>query len=324
MRTNSGLRSSAKSIATVVAATLVLALSACSSTTTNYPQTAHFLQSKFSAKGVEGFSAGVIDYGFTLEALTQLLASGAELNSQVKQAATNLWAQSAQPTSGYLLDTETRSVKPGLAGKALVFGKVYAKQGDATFFAIKSELESEVSANGELDGSNGNAFDYGWAILGLTAAGSSKASILATKLSSLIREDGGFGSDLSASTTSSSADATGIALMAFAATKGKGDATQETTKDVAAARALAWLSKNALKANHFEAWGDVDVNGTEYAAMGLEAQSKNISAYRAWLSDRIANDGGLITPWSGKAGDTFATIQGLLVLDGRSYTDLVK
>jgi hypothetical protein len=323
MRTNSGLRSTAKSIATIIAATLVLALSACAATTA-YPQTAKFLQSKVSAKGVEGFTPGAIDYGFTLEALTQLIASSAEVNADVKSAEASLWSDSANLVDGYLVDSAAGKIKPGLAGKALVFGKVYGKQGDATFVAIKSALEAEVSDTGELAGSNGNAFDYGWGALGLTAASSEKANLVAVKLSTLVRADGGFGSDLSASTTSSSADATGIALMSFAATKGKGDASQESTKDAAAAKALDWLAKNSVKADHFEAWGDVDVNGTEYAAMGLKSESKDISAYQSWLAKRIAKDGGLVTPWSNNAGDTFATIQGLLVLDGRSYTDLVK
>jgi hypothetical protein len=148
--------------------------------------------------------------------------------------------------------------------------------------------------------------------------------LVATKLASLIRADGGFGSDLSADTTSSTADATGIALMAFAANQGKGTASQKSAKETATASALGWLTANTVKGNHFEAWGDVDVNGTEYAAMGLKSEAKDISAFQKWLASRIAKDGGLATPWSNKAGDTFATIQGLLVLDGRSYSDLAK
>ena len=160
--------------------------------------------------------------------------------------------------------------------------------------------------------------------MGLTSAGCVKANLVATKLATLIRADGGFGSDLSADTTSSSADATGIALMAFASNQGKGTSAQKSAKEAAASSALAWLAKNTVKGNHFEAWGDVDVNGTEYAAMGLKSQSKDISAYQKWLAARIAKDGGVVTPWSNKTGDTFATIQGLLVLDGRSYSDLVN
>ena len=323
MRTNSGLRSTAKSIATLVAATLVLALSACAPTTT-YPKTAEFLESKFTSKGVEGFSAGKIDYGFTLEALTQVFSFGKEPSATVKQAATQIWRQSANLNTGYLSYGQTAQIKPGLAGKALVFGRAFSKEGDSTFAALKSKLEKSVSQTGALAGSNGNAFDYGWTVLGLTAASSPKANSVALKLADLIRKDGGFGSDLSASTTSSSADATGMALMAFAATKGKGDSAAEASKAAAEKSAIAWLTKNAVKGDHFEAWGDVDVNGTAYATMGLLAESKDISAYRSWLASRIAKDGGLVTPWSNKAGDTFATIQSLLILDGRSYVDLVK
>ena len=323
MRTNSGLRSTAKSIATLVAATLVLALSACAPTTA-HPKTAAFLQSKFTAKGVEGFSAGKIDFGFTLEALIQALASGASPVANVKAAEESIWLQTKiTDPSGYLIDADG-GLKTGLAGKALVFGKLYGVMGDQGYVHVQQALEAAVATSGALAGSNGNTFDYGWAVLGLTAAGSAKANIVATKLASLLRSDGGFGSDLSSSITTSSADATGIALMAFAAAKGKGDSAQEAAKAAAEKSAIAWLTKNAVKGNHFEAWGDVDVNGTAYATMGLKAESKNVSAYRTWLDSRIAKDGGLITPWSNKAGDTFATIQALLVLDGRSYVDLVK
>ena len=323
MRTNSGLRSTAKSTATLVAATLVLTLSGCA-TTTQHPNTANFLQSKFTSKGVEGFTPGQIDYGFTLEALTQVLASGAAPTAAAKDAEASIWKQSAAVDgTGYLFDSKGM-LKPGLAGKALVFGKLYGKQSDSTFAAIKAKLKAAIDSTGTLAGSNGNAFDYGWVTLGLTAAGCVKADLVATKLASLIRSDGGFGSDLSASTTSSSADATGIALMAFAANQGKGTAAEKATKESATTSALTWLAKNTVKGNHFEAWGDVDVNGTEYAAMGLKSESKDIAAFQKWLTSRIAKDGGLVTPWSNKAGDTYATIQGLLVLDGRSYSDLVK
>jgi hypothetical protein len=323
MRTNSGLRLTAKSIATFVAATLLLGLSGCAPTS-SYPKTAEFLQSKITAKGVEGFSAGKIDFGFTLEALIQVLASGASPSANVKAAEASIWQQtSITDPSGYLIDS-AGAIKPGLAGKALVFGKLYGKQGDATYAAIKAKLKAAIDSSGVLKGSNGNAFDYGWATLGLSAASCVKAPLVATKLASLIRADGGFGSDLSASTTASSADATGIALMAFAATEGKGTTVQKAAQEAARNMALVWLSKNIIKGNHFEAWGDVDVNGTEYAAMGLKSESKDISAIKQWLTSRVAKDGGLVTPWSNKAGDTFATIQGLLVLDGRSYSDLVK
>jgi len=323
MRTNSGLRSTAKSIATLVAATLVLTLSACA-TTTQHPNTANFLQSKFTSKGVEGFTPGQIDYGFTLEALTQVLASGATPTEAVKAAESNIWLQSTVTDgTGYLFDS-TGTLKPGLAGKALVFGKLYGKQNESTYAAIKAKLKASIDATGTLAGSNGNAFDYGWVTLGLTAAGCVKANLVAAKLATVIREDGGFGSDLSADTTSSSADATGIALMAFASNQGKGTTAQKAAKESATTSALAWLAKNTVKGDHFEAWGDVDVNGTEYAAMGLKSQSKDISALQKWLASRIAKDGGVATPWSNKAGDTFATIQGLLVLDGRSYSELVK
>ena len=323
MRTNSGLRFTAKSIATFVAATLVLVLSACAPTT-QHPKTAEFLQGKFSSAGVEGFTAGEIDYGFTLEALTQLWATGATSDPEVKAAAASLWKLSdVNDKSSYLLDQTTGSLKAGLAGKALVFGKLYGQLGSETFRSIVESLALAVSAGGKIAGSEGSVFDYGWTTLALKAAQVQQANLVAVNLALLAREDGGFGTDLSANTTGSSADATGMALMALVAVKGSGTTAHEESKDAAIDAAKAWLSKNAVDQNHFEAWGDIDVNSTAYAIMGLKAVGENTSAYQQWLQDRVVADGGIASAWSEGSGDTFATIQGLLALDGRSYNELL-
>jgi hypothetical protein len=323
MRTNSGLRSTAKSIATLVAAALLLTLSACAPTTQN-PKTAEFLQSKFSAAGVEGFTPGQVDYGFTLEALTQLWAVGATDDEDVAAAAASLWASTdVTDKTSYLFDQTNGSLKAGLAGKALVFGKLYGQKGSDTFSALVDELLLAVTAGGKIVGADGNVFDYGWVTLGLKTAQLQQSNLVAVNLALLAREDGGFGADQSENTTGSSADATGMALMALAATKGNGTAAQETSKDGAIAAAKSWLTKNTVELNHFESWGDIDVNSTAYAIMGLRASGEDTSAYQEWLSERVIADGGIASAWSEGAGDTFATIQGLLALDGRSYNELL-
>jgi hypothetical protein len=323
MRTNSGLRFTAKSIATFVAAAIVLTLSACAPTTQN-PKTAEFLQSKFSSAGVEGFTPGEIDYGFTLEALTQLWATGTTSNEEVKAAAASLWELSdVNYQSSYLFDQTNGALKAGLAGKALVFGKLYGQMGTDTFGGIVGSLALAVSAGGKIAGSEGNVFDYGWTTLGLKVAQVQQANLVAVNLALLAREDGGFGTDLSANTTGSSADATGMALMALIATKGAGTTAQEESKDAAIAAAKAWLTKNTVDLNHFEAWGDIDVNSTAYAIMGLKSAGEDTSRYQEWLAERVVSDGGIASAWSEGGGDTFATIQGLLALDGRSYSELL-
>ncbi len=323
MRTNSGLRFTAKSIATFVAAAIVLTLTACAPTT-QHPKTAEFLQSKFSAAGVEGFTPGEIDYGFTLEALTQLWATGTNTDAEVKAAAASLWQSSdVSDKTSYLFDQKNGQLKAGLAGKALVFGKLYGQMGSGTFKGIVGSLALAVSAGGKIAGSEGNVFDYGWTTLALKAAQVQQANLVAVNLALLAREDGGFGTDLSVNTAGSSADATGMALMALIATKGAGTTAQEASKDAAIVAAKAWLVKNTVDANHFEAWGDIDVNSTAYAIMGLKATGENTSTYQEWLQERVVADGGIASAWSSGGGDTFATIQGLLALDGRSYNELL-
>jgi len=323
MRTNSGLRFTAKSMATFVAAAIVLTLTACAPTTQN-PKTAEFLQGKFSSAGVEGFTPGEIDYGFTLEALTQLWATGTTSDTDVAAAAASVWQQTdVSNKESYLFDKTTGSLKAGLAGKALVFGKLFGKKGSDQFNALVDQLLLAVSAGGKIAGSDGNVFDYGWVTLGLKAAQVQQANLVAVNLALLAREDGGFGTDLSVNTAGSSADATGMALMALVAAKGAGTTAQEESKDAAMTAAKAWLAKNTVELNHFEAWGDIDVNSTAYAIMGLKAAGQDTARYQEWLQERVIADGGIASAWSEGAGDTFATIQGLLALDGRSYNELL-
>ena len=323
MRTNSGLRFTAKSIATFVAAALVFTLTACAPTTQN-PKTAEFLQGKFSSSGVEGFTPGEIDYGFTLEALTQLWATGSTSDPDVKAAAASVWKLSdVNYKSSILFDQTSGELKAGLAAKALVFGKLYGQLGTDTFGGIVEALALAVSAGGKIAGSDGNVFDYGWTTMALKAAQVQQANLVAVNLALLAREDGGFGTDLSVNTTGSSADATGMALMALTAVKGAGTNAQEESKDAAIAAAKAWLIKNTVDMNHFEAWGDIDVNSTAYAIMGLKSVGESTAPYQEWLKERVVSDGGIASAWSSGGGDTFATIQGLLALDGRSYSELL-
>lgn len=326
MGTKSGLRSIATILASVTTAALVLTLSACAPTT-KYTETAAFLQSKFTAAGVEGFTPGKPDYGFTLEAITQLAGSG-QLDA-VRDVATNVLTDAtlvgdSTSKSGYLFDASNGAFKAGLAGKFLFASKVSGIENATLRDDIITLLSEQVSADGTLVGSGDNTFDYGWVTLALVAQGKADlAASVATKLTSFVREDGGFGFDTSVNTTASSADAAGMVLMAIAATDGIGSAESQSTRKATKDALLNWLETATVSGNHFEAWGDVDVNSTAYAAMGLIASKVDASAYSAWLTTTIVDDGGLETPWSEGKGDTFATIQGLLALDARSYPGLI-
>ncbi|MFM6966166.1 MAG: hypothetical protein ACKOWI_02155, partial [Rhodoluna sp.] len=87
--------------------------------------------------------------------------------------------------------------------------------------------------------------------------------------------------------------------------------------------AAKYLRTVQVTGNHWESFGDVDVNGTAYAAMGLKAAGANVASIQTWLKSRVASTGGLITPWSNGRGDVFATAQGVVALLGSSYLNLL-
>lgn len=326
MESKSGLRKIATTLASVISVALVLTLTACAPTT-KFGSTAEFIQGKFTAEGVEGFTAGKVDYGFTLEAIAQLAGSG-QLDQVRATASAALTDEVVVGTSeakvGYLYDSASGSLKTGLAGKYLFASKVSGIENSSLKASVLAATLAGIEADGTITGSGDNTFDYGWVTLGLVASGeNATAEKVATKLTKFIRGDDGFGFDTSANTTASSADAAGMVLMAFAAVKDLGSAANQTARASVQAKVLAWLKQSEVSGNHFEAWGDVDVNSTAYAAMGLKAVGEDSSSISEWLTTQITKDGGLETPWSKGAGDTFATIQSLLALDGRSYPGLI-
>lgn len=303
MRTKSGLL-----IAIITAASL--ALSGCTTQkVTLEPPTANFLAGKFvtAADGtyLEGFTPGKPDVGFTLEAIAQLSQSGDDIDVSKAEE----WALSNTDN----IKDESGNLIFGLAAKWLYVSKLV----DFDNKTLQAEVTDALSAAWSPSFDPGavlNTFDTAWQALALQAAGKqAEAERAAEALSQIRRVDNGWGTDLSDSTTASSTDATAIALMAFIAT-GLTDAA-----DVA----KAWLKAN-IKADHFEAWGDVDVNGTAYAAMALQAAGEDVAPIKAWLASRVAKDGGLETPWSAGAGDVFATAQGYLPLIGLNYVELSK
>lgn len=301
MRTKSGLL-------LAIITTAALALTGCAAKVTLQPETAKFLASKFvtTDKGtyIEGFTPGVPDAGFTLEAIAQLSQSGDDIDI----SAAEKWILSN--TDQIKKDGQFNL---GLAAKWLYVSKLV----DYDNKELQTEVTDALSAfwKPSYDPSRVfSTFDTAWEALALHAVGKHEEAKRATdSLAMSLRSDNGWGSDLSASTTASSTDATAIALMAFVAT---GD-------EQAAGIAKAWLQAN-MKTDHFEAWGDVDVNGTAYATMALHAAGEDVSALKAWLLAQVVADGGLKTPWSSGAGDTFATSQGYLALIDLDYVGLVK
>ena len=299
-----------------------------------YPATTDFLTSKFVAgKALDGFSAGKADYGFTLDAMLQLRAAGKSVAQQrvaINHVLNDLTV-SVNRGGGYLFDS-AKKFKPGLAGKFLFTSAALRVANGPSKNSVVTLLRKAVAADGTIAGSDGNTYDYAWVVLGLrtqnTAKDTALANRVAVKLSAMARPDGGFGYDRNADTASSSADSTGIALQALVSSKFDGSAIERAAKLKAIRLASSYLTKTDIDDSHWNAFGDIDVNGTAYAAMGLKAagvSKAQIGKYSTWLQERLAANGqGFVTPWSSGSGDVFATAQAYVPLVGLSYLDLLK
>jgi hypothetical protein len=315
--TKTGLRK----IATLITiAALAFAATTPASAAVKYQSTVRFIASKFvNHEYVEGFTAGKPDFGFTIESMLQLRAAGQNAKSLSAAVAYNLQSATNEGTQTNpvgLLYVD-KKFQTGRGGMFLFASKAFDLGKSALRTAVLNSVKANIKPTGEITDAFGNTFTYGWTVLGLQASGETKlAALVANKLASIARPDGGFGTDQTGDTMTSAADATGMALMAFAATNKSNSAT--------AKKAITWLSKTALVKDHFEAWGDVDVNGTAYAVMGLAAAGQKTASLQAWLASRLASTGGLTTPWSEGKADTYATAQGYIALLGSSYVSLNK
>ena len=319
----SGLRVlAAISLAALLATTPLTSANAASS---EYASTVKFLADKFvSGKALDGFTPGAPDYGFTLEAMLQRKAGGQKLTDQITAvkatlADTTVLAKSIVTKYAYGTD---KLIKPGLAGKFLFTSAAIGVPNAPLRNAVVSDLKKAMTTEGAI--ASGNSFDYAWVILGLATNHQEKlANLAALKLTKLERPDGGFGLDQTGDTLASSADATGIAMQALALAKKSGSKSQAAAEQKVLVAAAKYLRTTQVSADHWESFGDVDVNGTAYAAMGLKAAGASVTSIQAWLKSRVASTGGLTTPWSNGQGDVFATAQGVTALLGLSYLNLI-
>lgn len=324
-----GPKTELRLIAAALSAALIIAapLQSANAATETYPSTIKFLSDKFvGGKALDGFTPGTPDYGFTLEALLQRKAGGQKLTDQLTAvkatlADTTVLAKSVVYSYAY---NAQKQIKPGMAGKFLFTSAALGVPNAPLRNAVVADLKKAIATNGSIDSVAGNSFDYAWVVLGLAVNNQTKlANQVAIKLATLERPDGGFGMDQTGDTLKSSADATGIALQALAVAKKSATKTQLAVEQKALLAAAAYLRTTQVNGDHWEAWGDVDVNGTAYAAMGLKAAGANINAIQAWLKSKLAPSGGLTTPWSNGSGDVFATAQGYVPLTGQSYLNLI-
>jgi hypothetical protein len=224
----------------------------------------------------------------------------------------------------FLYSAETGEIIPGLAGKYLFASKVTGAANGAQTQMIVGSLSELFDGEGTFTATSASTFDYAWMTLGLYAQGQQgMAKNVAGVLVTLAREDGGFGFDNSEFTTASSTDATAMAIMALELTK---DLDPELTanKQRSIDAALAYLDAGLVDGSHFVAFEAVDINGTALALMAYLATRGELNeSVHEYLVAQIQQDGGIGSPWVENAGDRFATAQGYLALEGKSYLTLL-
>jgi hypothetical protein len=319
-KVNPGVRriialTSAAATVVVLAILLVLSLGGPQS---KHLATAEFLKSQFVlGEYLEGFSPGVPEYGFSLEAVAQLSQT-----REIDSTASISFLLESEPD--FLYSAETGEIIPGLAGKYLFASKVTGAANGAQTQMVVGSLSEVIQEDGTLSLTEASTFDYAWMSLGLYAQDQKDmARTVSAVLATLAREDGGFGFDNSEFTTNSSTDATAMAIMALVLTK---DLDTELTADKQRAidLALGYLDANLVDGSHFVAFDAVDINGTALALMAyIAARGELNESVQAFLVAQIQEDGGIGSPWVENAGDRFATAQGYLALEGKSYLSLL-
>lgn len=306
------------SAAITVVILVVLLIMNMGGTQAKHLATAQFLKSQFVlGEYLEGFSPGTPEYGFSLEAISQL-SQTPEVDSTVAIK----FLLESEPD--YLYSAETGQIIPGLAGKYLFASKVTGAANGAQTQTVIGSLSELFEEDGTFNSATASTFDYAWMTLGLYAQDQTEmAAAVSETLVTLSREDGGFGFDSSEFTTASSTDATAMAIMALELTKGL-NPEQATNKQSAIDAALGYLDANIVDGSHFVAFDAVDINGTALALMAYLATSGELNEnIHEYLVAQIQEDGGIGSPWVENAGDRFATAQGYLALEGKSYLTLL-
>ena len=317
---NAGIRkvvAISSAVVTVVVLVTLLVLS-MGGTQSKYLATAEFLKSQFVlGEYLEGFSPGVPEYGFSLEAVSQLSQT-----SEVDSSMAIKFLLESEPD--FLYSAETGEIIPGLAGKYLFASKVTGAANGAQTQMVIGSLSELFQEDGTLTESSASTFDYAWMTLGLYAQDQQEmAKTFSATLTTLAREDGGFGFDSSEFTTASTADATAMAIMALELTKDLDPALTADKQNTIDA-GLGYLDNSLVDGSHFVDLEVVNVNGTALALMAYLATRGELNeSVHAYLVAQIQEDGGIGSPWVENAGDRFATAQGYLALEGKSYLSLL-
>lgn len=290
----------------------------------NSPATLAFLDKSFTKNEIVLY--GSAEYGVSLEALLARKAGGYRLTQQLGEIK-HLLADRAVVSynkTGYL-HTKDGQLRAGRSGLFLFTSVSLGVANRPLQLVVFNQLKASIAADGSIPSANGNAVEYAWVALGLQAFGQ---TALANKVlvfaESKANADGGF----AGWSSSSSIDATGLMLQAESVLKSTGGARVVAARKTKSANAVAFLRKTAVDQNHWvsdngDGSTSADVNGTAYAAMGLQAAGAPLAGVRGWLKAQLSVDGGIRSAWSGSAGDVFATAQAYTPLIGRTYVQLL-
>ena len=290
----------------------------------NSPATLTFLDKAFSKNEIVLY--GSAEYGVSLEALLARKAGGYRLTQQLAEIK-HLLADRAVVSynkTGYL-HTKDGQLRAGRSGLFLFTSVCLGVANRPLQLVVFNQLKASIASDGSIPSANGNAVEYAWVALGLQAFGqtdlANRVLLFAESKSNI---DGGF----SGWSNSSSIDATGLMLQAESALKSTGGARVVAARKVKLANAVAYLRKTAVDQNHWvtdngDGSTSADVNGSAYAAMGLQAAGAPLAGVRGWLKAQLSADGGIRSAWSGSSGDVFATAQAYTPLIGRTYVQLL-
>ena len=285
------------------------------------PATVAYLKTAFSDADVQDR----MTTGFAIESFIQLAGAGvtaANLSPKIQDEFTkSVRVFGTHSKAGWIIDPVTFVIKPGLAGKFLFASKVLKVRNSTFQNDVADALETQIATDGVVAASKGNAQDIAWLVLGLKAHGNlSAARRVATALIKLQHSDGGFNYD--PSLTAGGTDVSAIAIQALKSVTFANRAAN-AKRNLAIAKTVSFLKTATVGGNHFEAWGDVDPNGTAYAIMGLQAAGKNAGSYVSWLKSHLQSDGGVEGPWAPGVGDRYVTAQSYLPLVGKTYLSLL-
>lgn len=258
-----------------------------------------WLATQLTAGHLPGADAGS-EYGNTAIAVIGLAAADSPALEPAIQAMTAYLAANG-PAQGA---TASRAAMLSIAADALGLAP--------TAFGVDpvAEITEETAADGAV-GSLPNAYGQGFALIGLTRAGSTPTEAQVTWLVGQQDPSGAFGyADWTTGAFVADPDSTALAVLALA---GSTRADARTAADAAA----AWLVTNQLADGSWAA--SSPVNTTALAGMALGARGGDTDKALAWVKSQQDASGALL--FAGDP-DAYATSQALVFLGGATYSSV--